>query len=164
MIYKKELVRSYVAKFIYSEKATKFCEIFTLLLSYVVPVKSKVKISKNLGPSQNMWTLQENSVRWQTKKTLWNLLTCTNSAGNNNDTSSTLFDSDTVRNSLCNASSVLTIFFVAEVIMKMIAFTPYGYWQSRRNRADLIVTMAGVGWIVVDYIFNNHYTLTFGTF
>ena len=33
-------------KFIYSEKATKFCEIFTLLLSYVVPVKSKVKISQ----------------------------------------------------------------------------------------------------------------------
>ena len=33
-------------KFIYSEKATKFCEIFTLLLSYV-PVKSKVKISQN---------------------------------------------------------------------------------------------------------------------
>ena len=31
-------------KFIYSEKATQFCEIFTLLLSYVVPVKSKVKI------------------------------------------------------------------------------------------------------------------------
>ena len=34
-------------KFIYSEKATKLCEIFTLLLSYVVPVKSKVKISQN---------------------------------------------------------------------------------------------------------------------
>ena len=34
-------------KFIYSEKATKFCEIFTLLLSYVVPVKSKGKIPKN---------------------------------------------------------------------------------------------------------------------
>ena len=33
--------------FIYSEKAAKFCEIFTLLLSYVVPVKSKVKISQN---------------------------------------------------------------------------------------------------------------------
>ena len=28
-------------KFIYSEKATKFFEISTLLLSYVVPVKSK---------------------------------------------------------------------------------------------------------------------------
>ena len=32
-------------KFIYYEKATKFCDIFTLLLSYVIPVKSKVKIS-----------------------------------------------------------------------------------------------------------------------
>ena len=36
-----------IVKFIYSEKATKFCEIFTLLLSSVVPVKSKVKISQN---------------------------------------------------------------------------------------------------------------------
>ena len=34
-------------KFIYSEKATKFCEIFPLLLSYGVPVKSKGKISQN---------------------------------------------------------------------------------------------------------------------
>ena len=34
-------------KFIYSEKATNFCEIFTLLLSYAVPVKSKVKILQN---------------------------------------------------------------------------------------------------------------------
>ena len=29
-------------------KAKKLCEIFTLLLSYVVPVKSKVKISQNV--------------------------------------------------------------------------------------------------------------------
>ena len=36
-----------MVKFICSEKATKFCEIFTLLLSYVVPVKSKVKILQN---------------------------------------------------------------------------------------------------------------------
>ena len=41
-------VKNVVLKFIYSEKATKFCEIFTLLLSYVVPVKRKVKISQNL--------------------------------------------------------------------------------------------------------------------
>ena len=34
-------------KFVYSGKATKFCEISTLLLSYVVPVTSKVKISQN---------------------------------------------------------------------------------------------------------------------
>ena len=36
-----------MVKFIYSEKATKFCKIFNLLLSYVVPVKSKVEISQN---------------------------------------------------------------------------------------------------------------------
>ena len=35
-------------KFIYSEKATKFCEVLSLLLSYVVPVKSMVEISQNL--------------------------------------------------------------------------------------------------------------------
>ena len=34
-------------KFIYSEKATTFCEISTLLLCYIVPVKSKVEISQN---------------------------------------------------------------------------------------------------------------------
>ena len=34
-------------KFIYSEKATKFCQISTVDLFYVVPVKSKVKISQN---------------------------------------------------------------------------------------------------------------------
>ena len=36
-------------KFIYPEKATKFCEISTLLLSYVVPVKIKVEISQNFA-------------------------------------------------------------------------------------------------------------------
>ena len=36
-----------MVKIIYSEKATIFCEIFTLLLSCVVPVKSKMKISQN---------------------------------------------------------------------------------------------------------------------
>ena len=39
---------TYLLKFIYSEKATKCFEIFILLLSYVVPVKSKVNISQNL--------------------------------------------------------------------------------------------------------------------
>ena len=31
----------------YSEKSAKFCKISTLLLSYVVPVKSKVEILQN---------------------------------------------------------------------------------------------------------------------
>ena len=35
-------------KFVYSEKATKFCEIFTLLLTTVHTDKSKVKISQNV--------------------------------------------------------------------------------------------------------------------
>ena len=34
-------------KFIYSEKATKFCEISTVDLSYVVTVKSTEEISQN---------------------------------------------------------------------------------------------------------------------
>ena len=34
-------------KFIYSEKATKFCEISTVDLFYVVPVKFTVEISQN---------------------------------------------------------------------------------------------------------------------
>ena len=40
---------SFFLKFIYSEKAPKFCEIFTLLLSYVVPVKSEEKILQNFA-------------------------------------------------------------------------------------------------------------------
>ena len=36
-----------ILKFIYSEKATKFCEISTLLLTAVHTVKSKVEISQN---------------------------------------------------------------------------------------------------------------------
>ena len=35
-----------IVKFLYSEKATKFCKISTLDLSYVVPVKSTVGISQ----------------------------------------------------------------------------------------------------------------------
>lgn len=46
-------------------------------------------------------------------------------------------------------STVLTFVFVIEVIMKNIAFTPRGYWQSRRNRYDLMVTVAGVVWILL---------------
>ena len=42
-----ERSEQFLIKFIYSEKAAKFCKIFTLLLSYVVPVKNKVKILQN---------------------------------------------------------------------------------------------------------------------
>ena len=62
-------------KFIYSEKATKFCEIFTLLLSYVVPVKSKVKISQNFVvfseyPSFTKWTNESTQINHVIKETV----------------------------------------------------------------------------------------------
>ena len=44
-------------KFIYSEKATIFCEIFTVNLSYIVTVK-RSRFRKFLWPSQNIWTLK----------------------------------------------------------------------------------------------------------
>ena len=40
-------IDNFCLKIIFSEKATKFFEISTLLLSYVEPVKSKVEISQN---------------------------------------------------------------------------------------------------------------------
>ena len=41
------IYKHYSIMFIYSEKDTKFCKIFTLLLTTVHTVKSKVKISQN---------------------------------------------------------------------------------------------------------------------
>ena len=51
---------SLLLKFIYSEKTTKFCEIFTLLLTGTIH-RTKVKwiFRKTLWPSQNIWTLNE---------------------------------------------------------------------------------------------------------
>ena len=46
VIFRSRMV-SKVIKFIYSEKAKKVCEISTVDLSYVVPVKSMVEISQN---------------------------------------------------------------------------------------------------------------------
>ena len=44
MFLENNVLQNLELKFIYSEKATKFCEIFTLLLTTVHTVKSKVKI------------------------------------------------------------------------------------------------------------------------
>ena len=38
-----------------------------------------------------------------------------------------------------------------QVAMKMIALSPMGYWTSRRNRFDMLVTFLGVIWIVLNY-------------
>ena len=60
----------------YSDKATKFWEIFTLLLSYVVPVKSKVKISQNFVAFSeymnfNIQQLFYWPIKWQLCVCLW---------------------------------------------------------------------------------------------
>ncbi|OQV25787.1 Sodium leak channel non-selective protein [Hypsibius exemplaris] len=64
--------------------------------------------------------------------------------------------------SLTTISVVFNWLFVCEVVMKMIAFSPHGYWQSRRNRYELLVTALGVVWIVAHFIWMNDYTNTFG--
>ncbi|KAI5711507.1 hypothetical protein M8J75_000925 [Diaphorina citri] len=52
---------------------------------------------------------------------------------------------------LIRISMLLNFVFLSEVIMKMIAFTPRGYWQSRRNRYDLFVTVSEVLWLVINF-------------
>ncbi|XP_065332108.1 sodium leak channel NALCN isoform X4 [Cloeon dipterum] len=63
---------------------------------------------------------------------------------------------------LAMVSTVLTLIFVVEVLMKIIAFTPHGYWQSRRNRYDLFVTVMGVLWIVLNSWLRNDVSYSFG--
>ena len=50
--YETPCIHSFHLKFIYSEKATKFCEIFPLLLSLCTIHKSKGKISQNVAFSE----------------------------------------------------------------------------------------------------------------
>ncbi|CAF3956548.1 unnamed protein product [Rotaria magnacalcarata] len=49
-------------------------------------------------------------------------------------------------------SSLFTFLFLVEAVMKCIALGFAGYWQSRRNRFDLLVTILGIGWIVLNFI------------
>lgn len=64
--------------------------------------------------------------------------------------------------SFATISAGLTLAFTIEVIMKMIAFTPRGYWQSRRNRYDLVVTFIGCIWVLVHFAYTNDFSNTFG--
>nr|AGC13755.1 LNALCN-EEEE [Lymnaea stagnalis] len=52
---------------------------------------------------------------------------------------------------LAGFSTSFTLLFFLEVIMKMIALSPAGYWTSRRNRFDMFVTLLGVIWIILHY-------------
>ncbi|XP_049804862.1 sodium leak channel NALCN [Schistocerca nitens] len=63
---------------------------------------------------------------------------------------------------LATVSTVLTLIFVVEVVMKNIAFTPRGYWQSRRNRYDLLVTVLGVIWMFINATLRNDLSYSIG--
>lgn len=49
-------------------------------------------------------------------------------------------------------SSLFIFLFLVEAVMKCTALGFVGYWQSRRNRFDLLVTILGMSWIVVNII------------
>ncbi|XP_067265036.1 sodium leak channel non-selective protein isoform X1 [Chanodichthys erythropterus] len=72
-------------------------------------------------------------------------------------------EGDLVTFPLATMSVVFTFIFVLEVTMKLIAMSPAGYWQSRRNRYDLLVTSLGVIWIVLHFALQNAYTYMMGT-
>ena len=67
-----EIICTVVIKFIYSEKATKFCEIFTLLLPYVVPVKSKAKILQNFVAFSEYMNFNNSTIQIQRYRQNWN--------------------------------------------------------------------------------------------
>ncbi|KAL7048988.1 hypothetical protein ACKWTF_003558 [Chironomus riparius] len=69
---------------------------------------------------------------------------------------------DTQTESLVMVSIVLNMIFVFEVVMKNIAFTIRGYWQSRRNRYDLTVTVLGIVWITMQLLIGNELTYFLG--
>ena len=69
---KKSRRQTFSVKFIYSEKATKFCEISTNFLSYVLPVKSKVKISQNFMAFLEYLNFKKKSkLDWQKQLTMY---------------------------------------------------------------------------------------------
>ena len=59
-------------KFIYSEKATKFCEIFTLLLTGTTYDKSKVKISQNFVAFSEYMNFKKHLI-WPHLTNKWNI-------------------------------------------------------------------------------------------
>uniref|UniRef100_A0A8C1IMI9 Sodium leak channel NALCN n=1 Tax=Cyprinus carpio TaxID=7962 RepID=A0A8C1IMI9_CYPCA len=56
-----------------------------------------------------------------------------------------------------------SVLLSVKVTMKLIAMSPAGYWQSRRNRYDLLVTSLGVIWIILHFALLNAYTYMMGT-
>ncbi|GAA55210.1 sodium leak channel non-selective protein [Clonorchis sinensis] len=47
---------------------------------------------------------------------------------------------------------IFTLFFCLECLLKIIALGFKGYWQSRRNRFDMLVAILGCTWIILHFI------------
>ncbi|KAG8586440.1 hypothetical protein GDO81_005373 [Engystomops pustulosus] len=71
-------------------------------------------------------------------------------------------EEDPVTVPLATMSVVFTFIFVLEVTMKITAMSPAGFWQSRRNRYDLLVTSLGVIWVILHFALLNEYTYMMG--
>ncbi|KAF5406345.1 Voltage-gated calcium channel [Paragonimus heterotremus] len=46
---------------------------------------------------------------------------------------------------------IFTLFFCLECLLKIIALSFKGYWQSRRNRFDMLVALLGCTWIILHF-------------
>ncbi|VDL70562.1 unnamed protein product [Nippostrongylus brasiliensis] len=57
----------------------------------------------------------------------------------------------TVLFSVTALSAIINILFAVEIILKVLAFTFAGFWQSRRNRIDLLITVFGLSWIFLHF-------------
>uniref|UniRef100_A0A8C3R421 Sodium leak channel, non-selective n=1 Tax=Cyanoderma ruficeps TaxID=181631 RepID=A0A8C3R421_9PASS len=55
-----------------------------------------------------------------------------------------------------------SVLLSVKVTMKIIAMSPSGFWQSRRNRYDLLVTSLGVIWVILHFALLNAYTYMMG--
>lgn len=60
-------------------------------------------------------------------------------------------DNRQLRDVLTSIAAVCSLLFVVDMIFKLIAFTFRGYWRSRRNRFDLLLTSLGVLWVALNY-------------
>uniref|UniRef100_A0AC35TIY1 Sodium leak channel non-selective protein n=1 Tax=Rhabditophanes sp. KR3021 TaxID=114890 RepID=A0AC35TIY1_9BILA len=49
-------------------------------------------------------------------------------------------------------SAISNLLFTVEIVLKAFAYTIKGFWQSRRNRIDLLITVCGLIWIVIHFM------------
>uniref|UniRef100_A0A1I7YZN3 Transporter, cation channel family protein n=1 Tax=Steinernema glaseri TaxID=37863 RepID=A0A1I7YZN3_9BILA len=56
-----------------------------------------------------------------------------------------------ILNALTAFSGIVNVLFMGEILLKIIAFTVPGFWQSRRNRIDLLITMFGIFWVITHF-------------